>query len=90
MRPEAHFTGRLIGTDRFAADSALIYGLELAGVHDRFWYAAEYIAADVDAPALGDPGFDGYYVQAGLFLTDDYRRYKTGSGAFDLQKPSSV
>ena len=89
-RPEAHFTTRLVNTDRFGADSALIYDLELAGVMERFWFAAEYIQNDVDAPAFGDPSFDGYYVQAGYFLTDDYRRYKTSSGAFDRQKPNSV
>ena len=91
VRPEAHFTGRLINTDRFLADSALIYGIELAGVNDQFWYAAEYMTADVDAPAVGDPSFGAYYVQAGYYLTKgDYRRYKTSSGAFDRQKPSSV
>lgn len=90
-RPEAHLTGRLVNTDRFDADSALIYGLELAGVNDRFWFAGEYITNDVDAPAFGDPSFDSYYVQAGYYLTQgDYRRYKTSSGAFDRQKPSSV
>lgn len=91
VRPEAHFTGRLINTDRFAADSALVYGLELAGVNNQLWYAAEYITNDVDAPTFGDPSFDSYYVQAGYFLTKgDYRRYKTSAGAFDRQKPSSV
>ena len=89
-RPEAHFTTRLVDTGTFAADSALILGAEVAGVLDRFWFAGEYIQADVDAPLNGDPTFDGAYVQAGYFFTDDYRRFKTSSGAFDRQKPSSV
>ncbi len=86
-RPEAHFTTRLVSTPSFAAESALLAGLEVAGVFNRFWFAAEYIQNDVDAPAFGDPSFDGYYAQAGFFLTDDYRRYKTSDGAFDRQKP---
>ncbi len=87
-RPEAHFTTRLLDTGTFAADSALILGAEIAGVLDRFWFAGEYIRADVDTPFGPDPTFDGAYIQAGYFLTDDYRRFKTGDGAFDRQKPN--
>ncbi len=89
-RPENHFTTRLVDTRGFAAAGGLLWDLELVAVADRFWLAAEYLQNEVDAPAFGDPTFDGYYVQAGYYLTDDYRRYKTGSGAFDRQKPSSV
>jgi phosphate-selective porin OprO/OprP len=89
-RPEAHFTGRLIDTGSFDADGALLTGLELAGVNGRFWYAGEYITMDVDSPVLGDPTFDGYYAQVGIYLTDDYRRFKPGDGAFDRQKPSTT
>jgi len=87
-RPEAHLSGRFVNTGSFAADSALIYDLELAGVFDDFWFAGEYVVADVDAPAFGDPSFDGYYVQFGYYLTGEHRRYKSSSGAFDRQKPS--
>ncbi len=87
-RPEAHFTTRLVDTGNFAADSALILGAEVAGVMDRFWFAGEYIQADVDTPIGPDPTFDGAYIEAGYFLTDDYRRFKTGDGAFDRQKPN--
>lgn len=89
-RPEAHRTTRFVNTSHFAADSALLLDAEIAGVFDRFWFAGEYIQNDVDAPNFGDPTFDGFYVQAGFFLTKDYRRYKTSSGSFDRQKPSSV
>ncbi len=88
-RPEAHFTSRFVDTGSFAADSALLVGFEVAGVFDRFWFAAEGIQNDVDAPAAGDPSFSGHYVQAGYFLTPDHRRYKTGGGEFDRQKPGS-
>lgn len=90
-RPEAHFTTRFVNTNNFAADSSTILGAEVAGVFDRFWFASEYIQNDVDSPVAGDPTFDGLYAQAGFFLTPgDYRRFKTSSGSFDRQKPSSV
>ena len=89
-RPGAHLSGRFVDTKSFAADGATILGLELAAVSNRFWFAGEYMTADVDAPSVGDPSFDGYYAQAGYFLTDDYRRFKTSSGGFDRLKPSTI
>ena len=89
-RPEAHFTTRFVNTDRFDADSATLTGFELAGIANRFWFSGEYMQMDVDAPDFGDPSFDGYYAQAGFFLTPDHRRYKTSSGAFDRQKPGTT
>ncbi len=88
-RPEAHFTTRFVNTDRFAADSSTLLGAEVAGVFNRFWFAGEYIQTDIDSPEFGDPTFDGYYAQAGFFLTDDHRRFKTSTGAFNRLKPSS-
>ncbi len=88
-RPEAHFANRLVDTGSFASDGSTALGLELGGVFNRFWFAGEYISTDVDAPSVGDPTFDGYYAQAGFFLTEDHRRFKTSSGGFDRQKPSS-
>jgi len=89
-RPEAHLAPRFVSTGRFAADGATLLDLELAGVFGPFWFAAEHLTADVDAPAAGDPSFDGFYVQAGYYLTGEHRRYKTSSGAFDRQKPKRI
>ena len=90
VRPEAHFTGRFVDTGNFDADDALILGLEIAGVNNSFWYAAEYNQADVSTPNGADPTFDGGYVQFGYYFGGggNYRRYKTSSGAFDRQKPA--
>jgi len=89
-RPEQHLTTRFVNTDRFEADSALLLGIELAGVQDRLWYSAEYISADVDSPLGGDPNFTGGYAQVGYYLTEgDHRRFKTKAGVFDRTKPNS-
>ncbi|MEM7583726.1 MAG: porin [Acidobacteriota bacterium] len=88
-RPEAHFSDRFVDTGSFAADDAFIYGLEVAGVHNAFWFASEYTQADVSTPGSADPSFDGGYVQFGYYLggKGDYRRFKTKTGTFDRQKP---
>ncbi len=88
-RPEAHFTGRFVDTGTFAADRATLYDLELAGVFNSFWFAAEHLQAEVDAPLVGDPTFAGSYIQFGYFLTGEHRRYKTSNGEFDRLKPKS-
>lgn len=89
-RPEQHLTTRFVDTESFEADSALLCSAEVAAVVDRFWFAGEYLSAEVDSASAGDPRFGGYYVQAGYFLTEgDYRRFKTSSGGFDRQKPGS-
>ena len=89
-RPEANMSGRFVDTGSFAADTALVYALELASVQGPFWFSGEYMAADVDTPSGSDPSFDGYYLQAGYFLTGDYRAYRTSGGVFARQKPKET
>ena len=88
-RPEAHFADRYVNTGRFAADGVDILNFEIATVQGPFWAAAEYVTADTDAPAVGDPTFDSYYVQAGYFLTGEHKAFKTSSGAWNRLKPKS-
>jgi phosphate-selective porin OprO/OprP len=88
-RPEAHRTTRWVDTGSFAADGALLHGIELAGVFDRLWFAAEHMSAEVDSRVAEDPSLSGSYVQAGYFLTAaDHRSFKAASGQFDRQKPA--
>lgn len=88
-RPESHLTTRLVNTEFFAADSATIWNLEAAGVFNRFWFAGEWFNNSVDAAEVGDPTFKGWYAQAGFYLTGEHRRFKTGPGIWDRQKPKS-
>jgi phosphate-selective porin OprO/OprP len=89
-RPEAHLSGRFVDTGNFTANSATLYDFEFATVQNSFWASAEYISADVDAPTAGDPTFDGFYMQAGYFLTGEHRKFKTSSGTFDRLKPKTI
>ena len=89
QRPEVHQAPRFIDTQGFFADGMDLIGLEIAGVHGPFWYSGEYIDADVDRPGLGTAAFDGFYVDAGYYLTGEHRRFRTSSGVFDRQKPKS-
>jgi len=88
-RPEAHLASRYVDTKSFAADSATVLGLEIAGVFDSFWFAGELMQADVDARASGDPSFDGFYAAAGYFFTGEHRKFKGSAGAWDRTKPNS-
>jgi phosphate-selective porin OprO/OprP len=86
-RPEARFIDYLIDTDYFDASHIRLIGAEFATVRGPLWLAAEYIRSDVSAQLLGDPNFDGYYVQVGRFLTGESRPYRTNSGTFDRLRP---
>jgi phosphate-selective porin OprO/OprP len=96
-RPDNHFGPRPVDTGGLPADDTQIYQFEVAGVAGRLWYTGEYFSADVETtsefeveePTLRDPTLDGWYAEAGFYLTDDYRRYKASDGAWDRQKPSS-
>ena len=66
----------------FAADSAMLYNLEASWRKGPYWLAAEYVSNDVDAPALGDPTFDGYHVTGSWILTGEMRAYHKRTGIF--------
>ena len=66
----------------FAANSAMLYNLEASWRKGPYWLAAEYVSNDVDAPALGDPDFDGYHVTASWIVTGEMRQYRKKNGIF--------
>ena len=75
-------------------DSLHAYNLELAYANGPLQIMAEYFMGEIDAPdavvGSDDIEVDGYYVQAGYFLTGESRKYKTDIAAFDKVKPSSA
>ena len=65
-------------------------GLEVAGVFGPFSAQAEYFNADVSRDNnMSDVDFDGYYAQAGWFITGESRPYSGKSGKFGRVKPKS-
>jgi phosphate-selective porin OprO/OprP len=68
----------LATTGAMANDGYFGWNVELALVYGPFSLQAEYFSADIDAPALGDPTFTGYYAQASYWLTGECRNYDRG------------
>ena len=67
-----------------------VYGAELAGVYGSLSVSGEYLQADVSRDnGFSDADFDGYYAQAGWFITGETRPYKGKGGTFSRIKPKS-
>lgn len=81
----------IIDTGNFGAvDDVGVYNAELAGVFGPFSFQSEYFVTDVNRDdGNADASFDGYYAQAGLFLTGESRPYKGKTGNFGRVKPNS-
>jgi phosphate-selective porin OprO/OprP len=86
-RPEARFADFLVDTGNMPVSNLQLVGLEVATVRGPLWAQAEYIWSDVDAQLIGDPTFNGFYVQVGWFLTGNTKPYRRNSGVFDRLQP---
>ena len=96
-----HLTGhRIVNTGRLAGvDGYTKTGLEFAYLNGRFAFQSEWSQMDVSRGSVtdsmnmvtdyADAGFDGFYLEASYFLTDDGRRYSNSSGAFSSVRPSA-
>ena len=70
QRPYAHISDRVISTGKIA-DADMVVGLEAAFIQKSVWFAAEYAAIKANCPDCDtDPGFNGYYLEAGKFWAD--------------------
>ncbi len=91
-RPELRVDGtRLIDTGAIDTDHIAVYGAEAAIGYRSFLLEGEYFKFDLDrrqtsAVALGDPDFDGWYVQGSWVLTGEPRLYNGGDARFDAPK----
>ncbi len=71
-----------------ATEHVGVYSAELAAVVGPVSFQGEYFKADVSRDNGNmDADFDGYYAQAGWFLTGESRPYKGGTGNFSRVKP---
>ena len=87
-RIELHSSEKIIESGEIEVDQMQLNALELAMVKDAFSFQVEYLSADIEATeSSNDVIFDGYYMQASFFLSQDTRRYK--KGVFTGVKPSS-
>lgn len=89
QRPSVHLAPKFVATGDIAADAATIVGGEFAAVIGPVPVQAEYMSTFLDAEEMGDPRFGAFYVQAGVFLTGERRKYDPSDGTFGRTKPKS-
>ncbi|NOQ93531.1 MAG: porin [Methylophaga sp.] len=83
QQAETHISGiNIVDTGSIGnVDDVLKVGLEVATVAGPFSAQAEYISTSVNRNNASDLDFDGWYAQAGYFLTGESRSYKKGAFA---------
>ncbi len=83
--PELRVDGtKFIDTGNIDTRHASTAGLELAGQKQRFFAQGEFERIAIQRSDISStPTFTGGYVEAGVFLTDDARRYNAATAAFD-------
>nr|WP_255696828.1 porin [Sandaracinobacteroides sayramensis] len=79
-RPGSNVSDYFVDTGKFTADGALHLGVEGLLSLNGFGLLGEYVVADVDAPASGNPRFTGWYLAGNWILTGDHRPYDRNVG----------
>lgn len=80
-RPGVNAADVFVDTGDFAAKRARHVGLE-AHYSDGPWSVlGEFVSAKVDAPAVGDPRFSGFYVMGSWVVTGESRHYDRSRAA---------
>ena len=90
-RPEAHITDtRIVDTGSFDANDITRAVVEAAFITGPFHVQGEYYHTSIDRQLAGmkDLSFGGYYVETGLFLTDDSVNYKASKGSYSRVTPT--
>jgi phosphate-selective porin OprO/OprP len=89
QQPETHIGGINIADTGTISNVTDFYkvGAEVATIMGPFSAQAEYITTSVSRNTATDLDFDGWYAQAGYFLTGESRNYKNGS--FGSIKPKA-
>jgi phosphate-selective porin OprO/OprP len=93
-RPELRLDAtRLVDTGAIDARHVTVLGAEAGFTARNFMAEGEYFKYKIDrretgAVLLGDPKFDGWYVQGAWVLTGEPRPYNPGEARFDAPKPA--
>lgn len=92
QQPETHVSGvNFVDTGNLSdVDNYVTLGAELAVVQGAFSAQAEYVRTTLDRELASDPTFDGWYAQAGWFLTGESRPYTHKGAKFKAVKPRSI
>jgi len=94
VRPNVGTGDRIIDSDgTIAASSYSSFNLNVAAAYKQFWASGEYFngSFDLDGNPAGDDDMDGFFVQAGYFLTKgDTRPYKKSVGSWGTVKPKNA
>ena len=80
--PEFNKAPNFVDTDFHPADKTQTYNVELAWRRGPALLTSEYTRTDVSNSALGNPSFDGYFVEASWILTGEMRKYSNKGGVF--------
>jgi phosphate-selective porin OprO/OprP len=90
--PEAHLAPKLIGTGVIPeVKEILLLGGEFSTVWGSFHAQSEYLHTEVGRKnGLRQLGFDGWYAQAGYFLTGESRNYEADRGHYGRITPHGI
>ena len=91
-RPEGHIAGeKLINTGWMnPMNDTIMYNGQVSGVLGSFHAQAEYTGVRVSRTGEENVFFNGWYVQAGYFLTGENRVYDRKSGKYKRPVPKSM
>jgi len=90
-RAGVHSTSvKSILSDAFFAKNSNVYDFAVSYTLNQWNIIGEYVAADFSGVTSSDDrNFSNFYIQMGVFLTDDQRPYNVASGTFGGITPSS-
>ncbi len=79
-RPGSNVASNFIDTGELPADGAFHHGFEALLNLRNLSFLGEWVSAQVDAPAIGNPRFSGWYVTGSWILTGETRPYDRNVG----------
>ncbi|WP_197744673.1 OprO/OprP family phosphate-selective porin [Candidatus Nitrosacidococcus tergens] len=88
VSPESHLTDQLIGTNIAETKNTLILNGEISTVLGVFHAQSEYTDTQIERKNNSQVNFDGWYTQAGYFLTGESRNYIPRKGVYGQTNPN--